>query len=115
MCPSGVPLLCQAATIKERFAQYGDVLDNSFFDLSDRQILPTTKPNFFGKHRQDVEIPPIRRNKTKRIAFVSFAKKSQAKAALEEDEAEFEGSTLKARNVEVFFTQIGFGLIEQVF
>lgn len=67
----GVPRLCQAATIKERFAKYGSVLD--------------------------VEIPAIRRNKTKRIAFVTFAKKSEAKAALEEDEAEFEGSTLKVQ------------------
>eukprot|EP00435_Cladocopium_sp_Y103_P051906 s689_g16.t1 len=67
----GVPRLCQAASIKERFAKYGSVLD--------------------------VEIPTIRRNKTKRIAFVTFAKKSEAKAALEEDEAEFEGSTLKVQ------------------
>lgn len=30
---------------------------------------------------QDVEIPPMRRNKSKRIAFVTFAKKSEAKAS----------------------------------
>jgi len=67
----GVPRLCQVSTIKERFAKYGNVLD--------------------------VEIPPMRRNKSKRIAFVTFAKKSEAKASLEEDEAEFEGSTLKVQ------------------
>eukprot|EP00913_Durusdinium_trenchii_P033803 g31642.t1 len=46
---------------------------------------------------EDVEIPPMRRNKSKRIAFVSFVKASEAKAALEEDENDFEGSTLKVQ------------------
>ncbi|CAJ1375143.1 unnamed protein product [Effrenium voratum] len=67
----GVPRLCQAKTISERFAKYGEV--------------------------QDVQIPPDRRNKSKRIAFVTFASRAQAEAALAEAEAEFEGSTLKVK------------------
>ncbi|CAK9068788.1 unnamed protein product [Durusdinium trenchii] len=67
----GIPRLCQVQSIKDRFSQYGEILD--------------------------VEIPPMRRNKSKRIAFVSFVKASEAKAALEEDENDFEGSTLKVQ------------------